>query len=63
MRANLTRGTPHGTDRGAGFHEQAETAVPHKAVRAAVELANFFPSRKSVFTRRGLWQTTAASFA
>jgi len=40
---------------GAGFHEQAETvSVRHKAVRAAVELANSLPESKIVvFTRRG----------
>jgi pyruvate kinase len=41
---------------GAGFHEEAETqSVRHKAVRAAVELANSLPESKIVvFTRRGI---------
>jgi pyruvate kinase len=40
---------------GAGFHEEAETeSIRHKAVRAAVELANSLPDSKIVvFTRRG----------
>jgi pyruvate kinase len=40
---------------GAGFHQEAETqTVRHKAVRAAVELANSLPESKIVvFTRRG----------
>ena len=40
---------------GAGFHREAETtSIRHKAVRAAVELANSLPDSKIVvFTRRG----------
>lgn len=40
---------------GAGFHEAAEaTSIRHKAVRAAVDLANSLPEAKIVvFTRRG----------
>ena len=40
---------------GAGFHREAETtSIRHKAVRAAVDLANSLPESKIVvFTRRG----------